>query len=743
MKKICFLATALIAPALYAQTHVDLSSEFDADVFLETGGTGLGEPLDGDGRRIDAGTLPEGYTEGSLVTTVNGLASFQFGTLRSESLDAVRIDGQTIDVVDGQYSSVDLALLATSGAFANPFAEIEFIYSDGTSTKRFGPVADWFGNPGGYENAIFRYTDDSGVTEYFSVPTDGTQDAPYLIQTQNSSISGGWRFADGTGFLLYEIDVSAIPSGKLGVDVGNNFVVSVASEWADPATQPEMFDVLGNSMEIHGVEHRSLGNLREYVFDVNEYLDDGTGYLYVLLTDATTADGWGPYVRNIRLFEGEAQIFEERLQPFIDTSDATVHASFQIASPEEAPFLYENRGSGPSGRGHRFADGTGALVYHFDLPDDTTSAKMTVDMENNFVVEIAPAGEGTKFASLIPNTVEEQEYLVEQSGTATQPNGRFADAAGFMIYEFDLPNDATTAFANIDIANQYVISAAGADGEFTVLHDYFAETGDPVRDQSNRIVQLVELTPFLENNAEKIVRIRLTDGIPEDGWGPYLRGIEVMDSEIVDPTEWTEVLNSQTMFGSAIHDESNRGYYTVDLTEVLNDENPTREVYIRFTDATTEDGWGPSLYWMGVYTGELDIYGDSLVFPGLKTTLGDPNTRPVALLSRHYELDPARTLTSIKLPADSASETQMTFLLAATLNEGGAVATPELAVSRVDGDTIRISWPASEGFQLESTTSLDAPTQWEEVTGTPTTDGGTTSLEVETSGDQRFFRLAR
>src|SRR5688500_7161428 len=106
MKKLV-LATALLAPVLQAQTYVNLNQAFNADVFLEAGGTGLDNALDAQGRRIDASTLPTTYTDGSTVTSQNGRSTFQFGPLRTQSLDALKIDGQTIDVADGRYSSVD------------------------------------------------------------------------------------------------------------------------------------------------------------------------------------------------------------------------------------------------------------------------------------------------------------------------------------------------------------------------------------------------------------------------------------------------------------------------------------------------------------------------------------------------------------------------------------------------------------------------------------------------------------
>ena len=746
MKKLTIAVAAFLSPVIYAQTYVDLSQSFNADVFLESGGTGFGEALDEQGRRIDAGTLPNTYTDGSTVTSTNGQATFRFAPLKTESLDAVQVDGQTIDVTDGRYSSVDLALLSASGAFLNPFSTVDFVYADGsTNSARLGPVAGWFSSPTVFDNALFRYTDQSGVAEHVSFPTDGTSDVDYLYQTQGSALSGGWRFADGNGYFLYRLPVTN-SIGKLGITVGNNFVISVATNYVDPAVSTtEGYTKLASSQEIYGVDHHSLGNLKEYEFDVTPYLASGTGELWVLLTDGSTSDGWGPYVQRIRVFEGEALNFEERLQPTIDASGATVYADFQIASTNETPFLYDNSGSGPSNRGHRFADASGSLTYRFNLPDDVTDAKMTVDMENNFVVSLAgPAAAGTSYGKFTANTESEATYLIEAPGTATQETARFADAGAHMIYEFDLPDTAATAFARVRVGNQFVISAAaGAAGEYVTLKDYVAETGIEVRDRSNEDIYTVDLTTFLVNNPSKVVRIRLTDGVPTDGWGPYLRGIEVLDSESAGALNFTEVLNSQTMFGEDFHNEANRNYYTIDLSSVLTNNNPGREVNIRFTDGSTFDGWGPSLYWMSVYSGEIEIHTDSLVFPNLKTTAGDPASRPVGLMSRNYPLDPSKTLTAIQLPEHPGDQSSRVYLLAATLNPATTTGEPELQVARVDADTIRISWPAAEGYRLQFSATLGAIAQWSNVTEPVQNNGGTMSAEVDTAGQHGFYRLVK
>jgi hypothetical protein len=144
-------------------------------------------------------------------------------------------------------------------------------------------------------------------------------------------------------------------------------------------------------MELYdGFEHRALGNLRLYEFDLEPFLASGAGGIYLLLTDATPENGWRPYIQNVSVYTGENLVFGETLSPALNASQASVYAEFLTnGDSPEAPYLYDNSGSGPSNRAHRFADAGGSLTYRFDLPDDVTEAQLTVDMANNFVVSLS------------------------------------------------------------------------------------------------------------------------------------------------------------------------------------------------------------------------------------------------------------------------------------------------------------------------------------------------------------------
>jgi hypothetical protein len=742
------LALALISvPAAAQPVYLDLANLFDTDAVLEPGGTPLSDSLAPNLERIDAGSLPASHVDGTPSVTADGQARFMFAPLRSGSLDAVAINSQVLTVPAGRYHSLDLALLAAPGSYANPFSTVELRYADGSRVSpRFGPLPGWLASPTAFDNAHLSYADSSGVQTLAAFNADwGDLEASFLLQSRGNGNAGGVRFVDGTGYALYYIGIDPqITQATLGVTVGNNFVISLAADYADPDfSLSEGFTMVANSMELHnGFEHRALGNLKLYEFDLKPFLGSGLGGIYVLFTDATPENGWGPYIQNLSVYTGKNLIFGETIAPVVDASQATVHAEFLTNGEEaEAPYLYDNSGSGPSNRRHRFADGAGSITYRFDLPDDVSNAQLTVDMANNFVVSISGPVDQVRYAAVTPGAANERDFLLDEGNSVLGGNFRFADAAAYMIYQFDLPDNLTSAVAQITVGNQFVIEVA-ADGQpFVLARDYVAETGHEIRDNTNLGVQEISLDDYLAGNPGNLVRIRLSDGLPGDGWGPYLTRIAIVDRPGSGQAEFQTVLRSTDLFeGLDIRNERNKASYTIDLSPVLNASNPNKEVYVKFTDGSTGDGWGPGIFWMAVHSGPIQVQSDRLLFDGLKAVNGEPEVFGLTLLQRRYPLDPTRNLEQIVLPQMSAAEPNRAYLLAATLN--AAVAEVRLAAQYGAGHALRLSWPAAaNNYQLQTASNVIGP--WSSASQTPAVEGGQLVVIVPVEPGTRFFRLSQ
>ncbi len=747
LPKLFLVASLSLAawPGLAQPVYLDLSTRFEVDAILEPGGTALSDPLEDDRERIDGNTLPSAHVDGVPSVTVDGRTTFKFAPLRSSSRDAVTVNGQVLTVPAAAYGSLDLALLSAPGSYANPFNVLELRYSDGSiDQRRWGPVPGWVASPTAFDHSFFSYTDDSGVQALAAFDANwGAEEAGYILQQRGNGNADGVRFVDGTGYVLYDIPIDpSITDATLGVTVGNNFVISIATTFANPEISlTEGYTVLANSMELYdGFEHMALGNLRLYEFNLQPFLAGGPGGVYLLLTDATPGNGWGPYIQNVSVYTGENIIFSDTLAPALDTEKATVHAEFLTNGEQpEAPYLYDNSAYGPSNRRHRFADAGGSLTYRFDLPDEVSDAQLTVDMANNFVVSLSGPIDQQRYALMTPGSPEEASYLVDAGNSSLGGNFRFADGTAYMIYEFDLPDEVTSAVAQITVGNQFVIGVAAGSETFVTERDYVLETGIEIRDNSNLDVYEVDLSNYLVANPAKIIRIRLSDGQPADGWGPYLTRISIVAQAGSGQGSFQTVLHSADLFGGLdIHNEINKGYYTIDLSSVLADNNPGKEVFVKFTDGSTADGWGPGVFWIAVHSGPIEILSDRQIFANLKALNGDPQGFGLNLLQRRYPVDPTKTLEQISLPTQSPLENSQTYLLAATLNP--AATDVRLSAEFIASDTLQLSWPASAtGYVLESSVAL--ADDWFPTTEIPTLEGDRYVVTIPTSGNQRYFRL--
>jgi len=752
MKQIVLVLSSLMASgSLFAASpHIDLGTLFDTDVFLESGGVGVGTGLDANGNRVDSTTLPANYVDGVPIATQDGRTSFKFGNLQGAStLDGATINGQTINVASGNYSSLDLALLAAPNTFGWPFGSIVFNYADGShDTNLFKPVAGWLNSPTLYDHSIFSDVDNSAVTTIASFPTDWSDtEAAFIYVDSGTGNAGPWRFVDGNLYVVYRIPIpTSTTQGTLGITVGNDFVISVATSFT-PDNDPANFEfrtngwtTLANSSTIYGHSEHNQANLKEYTFDASALLAEGTGELYILLTDATPNDGWGPYIQQIRLYTGTPVYFSQRLDPVVNTSGATVYAMFDVGTTNETPYLYDNNGSGPSNRGHRYADGGGTITYKFAFPTNTTDAKLTMDLANNFLVSMHGSTDPVvtdpvvTYASFTPTTDSETNFLFDTDSSNAAPGHRFMDGNSYVIYQFTLPVEATNAIAHMKLGNGYLVQMrAGDAGDWTMELSNYLHTAEAYVD--------VDVSKYLSQSTSNTFQVWIGDTTPEDGWGGNLFAMSVINHK--EELGFQPVLNCQEIFGFDDHNEYTKGYYTIDLSSVLTN-NPTKEVFVQIGDASTSDGWGGGIFWMAAYSGNIDIRSDRRVFDGLKNTpSGEPtlNYGGLDFLDRQYTLNPSKTLSSIVLPAQPAgasTTSSMVYLLAASLS----APPPTLGIQLQTDSKVRLSWTTNApDYSLQSTTNLLSP-QW-----TPMTDGSAVVEDqitvTQPVAGTRFYRLAK
>ncbi|KAF6832407.1 phosphate-repressible phosphate permease, partial [Colletotrichum musicola] len=118
-----------------------------------------------------------------------------------------------------------------------------------------------------------------------------------------------------------------------------------------------------------------------YTVDLSRFLNDGGGTVYVNISDAFPADGYGPSVYNIRV-----------------TADGnrTVVADFRPGTDAEDAFLFDDGGSrlADDPGGWRFADGAAAAIYRFDSPPGSRNLTLSLSMWNQFQISATGSAPG-------------------------------------------------------------------------------------------------------------------------------------------------------------------------------------------------------------------------------------------------------------------------------------------------------------------------------------------------------------
>ncbi len=246
------------------------------------------------------------------------------------------------------------------------------------------------------------------------------------------------------------------------------------------------------------------------------------------------------------------------------------------------------------------------------------------------------------------NTDAETVYLYENNSSAMDNGHRYADGNADWIYKFNLDAGVTKGTLTMDISGDYVVdisrdgtnwsNAAHANGSL------------------NRTTDTSNFSGWLSNNPTKTIYVRFKDGSPQNGYGPSLYHLSIStegsganlvtpsyadnqyivqntgnidndhrfadgNSTVIYKFDLNDNVTSASMFldiagefnVDVSRDGTNWGNYaysngvssrhteTCNLAGVLTN-NPDKIIYVRFSDRTTNNGYGPSWWNLNITT---------------------------------------------------------------------------------------------------------------------------------------------
>ncbi|KAL0936958.1 uncharacterized protein CTRU02_209174 [Colletotrichum truncatum] len=124
---------------------------------------------------------------------------------------------------------------------------------------------------------------------------------------------------------------------------------------------------------------KDSSNNGTYIINLSQFLNS-SGTVYVNISDAFPADGFGPSVYYVKVTADQNRTIAE----------------FQPGTEGEDSFLFDDGGShlADNPGGWRFADGTAAIIYRFDYPSNATTMTISLSMWNQFQVSATASPPG-------------------------------------------------------------------------------------------------------------------------------------------------------------------------------------------------------------------------------------------------------------------------------------------------------------------------------------------------------------
>lgn len=616
------------------------------------------------------------------------------GTTFQEVLNSFAIYGQ--DYHSGgnrKIYSVDLATWLAD----NPSHTLQVKFTDGSTADGWGPqvfnVVVYTGQVVHYQQRQAAAIDASKATVFADFLTDGgAQEKNYLLEESSVAPSGqGHRFADGNGYMMYEVKLpTGTQKAKAALNINGNFVVS-----AGPGGGEE--------------------TLLSIVPNVDDEVNNVPKPFVLQITGSALEDR-----PNSRFMDGTSVLTYELSLP-ADLIDATLKLdmwnNFVVQLSKDGGTTYSTVLNSRQIFGKDVHDGSNRAVFSVGLYDwlqDNPAKKLRVRFTDGstsdgwgpqvFKVAVTRRTDIQTLVSITPNVNDVQAdktlkpFVLACSGSANEyrPDSRFMDGTSELIYELDLPNQVTNATLKLNMHNNFVVGLMKeGESDFTEVLNSEAMFGSDVHDGSNRRIYEVDLGPWLRDNPNRKIQVRFTDGTTSDGWGPQVFKVLVTQGQAF---ALTPVITAAGVTQGALVPYSgsggqNKDYYTIDLSPFLA-QSPSATVRIKLTDGSPENGWGPGIYRMIVFDGTLGIRTDGASMAGLQPTGGLPaNAYPCGanIVRREYAVDDSKTLQSIGLPTLVESLGTKLYLMAATLESAGT----KLQMARNPDGAVTIGWDSA------------------------------------------------
>lgn len=610
-----------------AQTYFDYNTDNLANSGI--GAASTPAPVQTDPMAIDGAVNGISYYGASLLMQSKTAVRFYFTATDSASLNGCTftVNGNTYSPIfkeDGLYY-VDIAGIAPQDLDES----IEMVVSDGTDSLSvtYGPMnyiermsVKGSENTKAIANALLGYYQ---AAEAYLAPAYSMSFAAdtaeentflydeYLTGTMTDD-EGALRFIDGVdAYMIYGIDVgSAIANANVTLKLGQQYQKVEFS--FDRTNWVTALEVLNDGPIARTIQLTSMNG-----FTGND------GRVYIRLSGGDNyAGAFGITFYSLSLsydLVDTSKYAAPKGIPYSEPVVNGVHFSFKPTTAEEATYLYQDQFSGTdSGRQVRWTDNGSFFTYLFSLDSLITSARLSVIIENEAKIEASFDGVSwvTVADAVAENVNGSGNYYsnvtnvfdIPVSGNMGALYIRFSDADttdgfGGCLYDFQLDVSKGAALTNSTVS----FKPTTAEEATYLYQEQFSGT------DSGRQVRWTDQEAFY------VYKFSFGANILSAGLSLIIENEAKVEASF-DGSTWVTVADSvaENANGCGRYFGNVTNYFSIPVSKNVG------ELYLKFSDSKTSDGFGGCLYdlKLDVTTGEkITLLNENISF--VPTTDGE------------------------------------------------------------------------------------------------------------------------
>ena len=378
----------------------------------------------------------------------------------------------------------------------------------------------------------------------------------YLYSDGGVATTGTYVYCDGTSYGVWRFPVAGCRKLMMVMHLANNFKVSFSRDGLRWSTGLD-------SMKLYGKDYHAQENDGYYFFDVSDFLP--SDFIYVKLEDASPSDGWGAIMKSLSLV----------VPPMLERGELLLIGWKSSTPPPLVKFRGDYYRFFPLTKAFSYYDVLQGAKYYLKIyPKESGYVKV-----GSFNLPVYVVSSSVKLSQFVSSSFSQQKLEVENPSPLVN-----IIASSIALALTATEKDSMKSLVLDSVPQGYTLIAAfnALSDERFIVEDSSKRDGTfRYTDGKNKVIYRVKISPTVK---DLVLAVKI--------------GNDFAISASSDGRNWKGVVNSVKVFGKSCKDFKNYGWYYFKLPVKL----PSREVYIKISDATPGDGWGAKF-------SEIKVYG--------------------------------------------------------------------------------------------------------------------------------------